>query len=126
MWERLCGTVKRAARKTCGKKVYSRDQLTTILCQLEDAINRRPLVVSEDGSTLTPAHFLFGASPPPLEVGPILPPMESDGRALEKMVRIRRQGADHLWRRWTREYLVTLRQWRQPSNRKPGKRPFPG
>ena len=88
-----------------------------MLAELEDGINRRPLVAADDNS-LTPAHFLYGAPPPPLEMahlGKATPPPQLDPKALTRMARHRNLLAAHLWRRWRNEYLVTLRNWRRPS-----------
>ena len=117
--ERMVGTVKRAAKKTCGRRALSKDELSTVMSQLEAAINRRPLMVDENGATITPAHFLFGATPPPLLQGPTHEPTASDPtEALNKLSRIRRQVSQDLWRRWTRDYLSSLRQWRRrPTNK---------
>ena len=85
--------------------------------ELEYRINRRPLVAADDDS-LTPAHFLYGAPPPPLEMahlGKATPPPQFDPNALTRLARHRNLLAAHLWRRWKKEYLVTLRNWRRPS-----------
>ena len=111
--ERMVGSVKNAAKKTCGRRSFSRNQLETVLCQLEASINRRPLIVDENGETITPAHFLYGATPPSLmmSLGQELP--DSSSVVLGKLARIRRQLSLHLWNRWSNEYLVSLRQWRR-------------
>ena len=63
-WERLVGTVKSALKKTLGRLLVCREELETILFEVEACINSRPLTfVSDeiDGTEpLTPAHFLLG------------------------------------------------------------------
>ena len=119
-WERMVGTVKRACKKTLGSSSLSFVELQTVLTEVEDRINRRPLTTVEDGDVLTPAHFLFGASPPPLEAQyvcdqqpPPLPTPEELSRHLQHRLRV----SSHLWSRWRNEYLTSLRNWRT-RNRK--------
>ncbi|XP_045185375.2 uncharacterized protein LOC123543362 [Mercenaria mercenaria] len=61
-YERLVGIVKRAFRKTIGRKLLTLMQLQTLLKEIETVINSRPLVyVGDDiNSTisLSPNHFL--------------------------------------------------------------------
>jgi hypothetical protein len=61
-YERLVGIVKRALRKSIGRKILTLEQLTTLLKESEAVVNSRPLVyVGEDlksSITLTPRHFL--------------------------------------------------------------------
>ena len=88
-----------------------------ILTELEDRVNRRPLVKDDtqgEAEALTPAHFLFGSSPPPLgfRISTPLPrSMENLTRRLEHRARV----SQHLWSRWEKEYLTTLRDWRKRS-----------
>ena len=112
-YERAVGSVKKAARKTIGNACLSRDEFQTLLCVLEDAVNRRPL--AED---LTPAHFLYGSAPPPLTQGVFEPPQPADPT---KLLRRRQRMSGHLWTRWKNEYLTALRNWRKPKS--PGHRP---
>jgi hypothetical protein len=61
-YERLVGLVKRAMRKTIGRKVLFIDQITTLLKECEAVVNSRPLIyVGDDlksSITLTPRHFI--------------------------------------------------------------------
>jgi hypothetical protein len=111
-YERMVGTVKRAAKKTLGRAAVSEEDLSTLLCQLEAGINRRPLVPSDSGG-ITPAHFLFGAAPPPLhKMGGTGPPGHSNGDVLTRLLRHRQKLSGLLWDAWERDYLSTLRTWR--------------
>ncbi|XP_045167722.2 uncharacterized protein LOC123531009 [Mercenaria mercenaria] len=60
-YERLVGLVKRALRKSLGKKLLTLVQLQTLLKEVEAVVNTRPLVYTGevlDENVLTPAHFL--------------------------------------------------------------------
>lgn len=60
-YERLVGLVKRALRKSIGRRCLNRTQLETIITEAEAIVNSRPLVMCGslgEGETLTPAHFL--------------------------------------------------------------------
>ena len=61
-WERLVRSVKSALRKSLGTHSLTRRELETVLCEVEQSVNSRPLTpASEDPKEpgpLTPAHFL--------------------------------------------------------------------
>ena len=118
-WERVIGTIKGSCKKTLGNSGLSETELRTVLTDLEDRINRRPLLVWDD-SSITPAHFLFSGPPPPLH--PMSTPTEIPEITSDKLIRMlqhRQNIASHLWARWKAEYLPTLRNWRCKKNSKP-------
>jgi hypothetical protein len=62
-YERLVRTVKACLKKTLGKAFVTFEELQTILCDIEVAVNNRPLAyVSEDDldEALTPFHLMYG------------------------------------------------------------------
>ena len=62
-WERLVRSTKSALRKSLGKALIGRSELETVLFEVEACINSRPLTyVEEEGTPLTPSHFLLGRS----------------------------------------------------------------
>jgi hypothetical protein len=64
-YERLVRSVKGCLKKTLGKAFITFEELQTILCEIEVAINNRPLAyVSEDDldEALTPFHLMHGRS----------------------------------------------------------------
>ncbi len=60
-YERLVGLVKRALRKTIGRKHLTLDQMSTVTKEAESVVNSRPLVyVGDDlksSIAITPRHF---------------------------------------------------------------------
>jgi hypothetical protein len=123
-WERMVGTVKRSCKKTLGNSSLSLQELQTVLTELEDRINRRPLTPSDDVG-ITPAHFLFIGPPPPLETVRLsdkVPPVpESTPQVLTRKYHHLQQTSCHLWRRWKSDYLLTLRNWHRPQLKRPVK-----
>ena len=61
-YERLVGLTKRSLRKTLGKRKAKREQLMTLLHELEAVNNSPPLTYMDNdiisAKTLTPSHFL--------------------------------------------------------------------
>ena len=105
-WERMVGLTKCALRRTLGRALLGREELETVLCDIESAINARPLtVVSDDPDDLRPlrpADFLH------CPVG-----ADSDGgkEDLRGRKRYHQAVAAHLWKRWQQEYLRNLRDF---------------
>lgn len=117
-WERMIGTIKRSCKKTVGNSSLALWELITVIVELEDRINRRPLVQQED-NVLSPAHFLLGVGPPPLVSSGIPPGALDEANPLERRWQHRRKLSRDLWTRWTKDYLATLRDWRRKSLRSP-------
>jgi hypothetical protein len=115
-YERMVGTIKRALKTTLRGAALSASEAATILAELEERVNRRPLVAArqEEGvKALTPAHFVYGAEPPRL--GPMAEEELSnfDCRLRRRYGHVRRVAA-RLWKRWQQEYIPQLRAWRRP------------
>ena len=62
-WERLVRSVKSALRKSLGTHSLAKKELETVLCEVEQSINSRPLTPTSEHpgepGPLTPAHFLM-------------------------------------------------------------------
>lgn len=77
-YERIVRSMKTALRKTIGQSLLTYEELETVLCEIEQSINARPLVYqSEDdlGQAITPLHLIHGPNFP-LRV--ILPTMSTN------------------------------------------------
>ncbi len=123
-YERMIGIVKSALRKTIKKKSLSQDQFYTILTEIENSVNSRPLCyVSgdiEDPEILTPRHFL---TVNPISDLPILESELDDPDYIPKPSNVTQileswKRGQHLlqrfWESWSREYLIYLKHDRHP------------
>lgn len=61
-YERLVGIVKTLLKKIIGKALCNYEKLTTSLCEVESAVNMRPLTYVNDelSNILTPYHMIYG------------------------------------------------------------------
>ena len=109
-WERMIGLTKFAFRRTLGRALLGKEELETVLCNIESAINARPLTAvsddPEDPRPLRPVDFLQ------CPVGDESAGSEED---LRGRLWYHKTVASHLWRRWQREYLRNLRDFQQAS-----------
>ncbi|KAJ8711214.1 hypothetical protein PYW07_008456 [Mythimna separata] len=113
-WERMVRAVKEALYVTL-KEVHPSDEtLATLLVEVENTVNSRPLthvnVSPDEPEALTPNHILIGPNPH----------VPSPGNFTAADVTARHQWrraqalADVFWRRWVREYLPLLQNRREP------------
>ena len=112
-WERMVGTVKASLRKTLGKSRLCRQELETVLHEVEACVNSRPLtfvgdVLADSGRQLTPSHFLLGRSSPQAKVT-IPDNSESDIQQLTRLDHKQSELATEFWEVWRDSYLKNLR-----------------
>lgn len=108
LWERAVQSAKKHMRRVIGDQVLTIEEFTTLVCRVEAMLNSRPLTpMSSDPSdldVLTPGHFLTG--------GPLvsLPEIDQTNTPMNRLRRWRllQSFAQHIWKRWHREYLHTL------------------
>ncbi|KRX99145.1 hypothetical protein T4E_10779 [Trichinella pseudospiralis] len=115
-WERLVRSVKTALRKVLAKALVSREELVTILCEIEARINARPLTTISDDSNdlepLTPFHFLTGRTL--MELPDMTTRRLVGNKSTSTTMTLRRRWyyqrkiLRHLWQRWRKEYLVNF------------------
>jgi hypothetical protein len=82
------------------------EQLNTTLISIEAAVKSRPIMQGEDSAALTPAHFLIG--------GLVTIPTGTEPAVrqnLAKELRLKQKLSDDFWKRWTKEYLLELRNF---------------
>ncbi|CAL8069059.1 unnamed protein product [Orchesella dallaii] len=107
-WERLVGVVKTSLRKVLGKAVLNKEELVTVLCDVEATVNRRPLAyVSEDPEDLkplTPHMFLYGIPNSHVPEADV-----HDGASLSKRLKLLQILREDLRSRFRKEYLGQLR-----------------
>ena len=116
VWERQIRSVRRVLSTIMTEQIPTSEMLTTLLVIAEGIINNRPLTpVSDDPNDLeplTPNHLLIH-QPASVPLGLF---NENDLYCRRKWHQVQYL-ADVLWRRWTKEYLMTLRQrtkWHGP------------
>jgi hypothetical protein len=114
MYERLVAVVKKPLRIVLRNKLLSFTEAATVLAELEERVNRRPLFPLGQ-NVITPAHFLYGCAPPNLAPRNV----SLDEVPLTRRWYHAQRIAESLWKRFKTEYLPTLRGWRsmlrQPS-----------
>ena len=117
-FERLIGLFKRAFYKSIGNGNLTWEELDEIVIDIEIALNNRPLTYLEDDVTLpvlTP-NSMLNINP---SVLPELKPNYIEERDLRKRAKFLRKCKEVMWRRWTREYVRSLREkHRQLSGKK--------
>lgn len=126
LWEAAVKSVKIHLRKIVGSVKLTYEELSTVLTQIEASLNSRPLTYmsNPDGDgvePLTPGHFLIGK---PLCALPERDVLSAKNPRLLKRWQLCEYLVQHFWRRWSREYINTLRKfykWHDPTrNLKPG------
>ena len=111
-YERMVKTVKQSLRSSLLNRKISFVEMETILTEIEEAVNRRPLhQVATEENPLTPYHFLYGVAPIP-ENHPI---PDLSGEILGKIWKNRLLASHEFWRSFRRKYLSSLRSWRRAS-----------
>ena len=115
-FERLIGIFKSAFYKVVGKGLLTFEELSDVVLDVEICMNNRTLSYLEDDiefPILTPNSFV-------LQQSNVLPELEGhhieDGD-LRKRAKYLRNIKNHLWSRWQREYLTSLRQRYQTNHR---------
>ncbi|XP_028408219.1 uncharacterized protein LOC114530797 [Dendronephthya gigantea] len=111
-YERLVRTVKTCLKKTLGRAFVTFEELQTVLCEIEVAINNRPLAyVSDDDldEALTPFHLMHGRN-----VGKRTKPGDfifptSVVQCKRRLFHVRKVLKD-FWARFRGSYLSELRQ----------------
>jgi hypothetical protein len=105
----MIGTVKRCLRKVLGQSRLTEEQLNTTLISIETAVNSRPITQGEDSAALTPAQFLIGEGLVTIPTGT----ERTVRQKLAKELRLKQKLSDDFWKRWTKEYLLELRNFHE-------------
>ncbi|VDM14950.1 unnamed protein product [Wuchereria bancrofti] len=58
LYERLVGLTKRAFRRAVGRKLLQERDLETLIIEIEDVLNTRPLINSDDIKAIRPVDFI--------------------------------------------------------------------
>lgn len=110
LWESGIKSMKHHLQRIIGETILTYEEFHTVTTRVEAVLNSRPLTPMSsdpaDLSVLTPAHFIIGSS---LSALPEPEHQDSSPDHLRRWQRIQ-VFSQHLWRRWSREYLYTLQQ----------------
>ena len=116
LFERLVRSTKRCLRKAVGKHRLTFEELVTVLDEIEAVLNSRPItyVYENDIETpLTPSHLFCGRRL--LDQNDNLEQAsDEDVDVSQEQIVERAKGTDrivaHFWNRWSKEYLLSLRE----------------
>ena len=119
LWESAVKSMKRHMKRVLGTTPFTFEELTTISCQVEACLNSRPLLPitshNQDGlSTLTASHFLLYQSPGSYPEDPRITGTQDTLKRFHQCQAM----VQHIWQRWSREYLHTLQgrtKWQHQS-----------
>ena len=118
LWEAAVKSMKNHLKRVVATVKLTFEEFATILTQIEACLNSRPLIAlscDDDGvDALTPGHFLIGR---PLESLPD-PAFSYRPVSLLRRWHLCQNLVRHFWRRWSSEYLSSLRKftkWHHPS-----------
>ena len=107
LWEAGVKSIKRLLRRQMGRIVLNFEELATILAQIEQILNSRPLTPlstdPNDVQFLTPGRFLVSS---PLTALPSSNELDTEVPGLQRW-RLIQLLLQRLWKRWTRENLLT-------------------
>lgn len=110
IWERGIRSVKYHIKRVIGQNLLTYEEFYTLLTTVEACLNSRPISpLSQDPNDLlplTPNHFLIG-EPPTAIAEPDYSHLKENRLSRYQLIEQMRQ---HFWRRWYKEYLISLHQ----------------
>lgn len=114
-YERLIGIVKSVLKRILGRRVLSLVELQTISAEVSAMVNSRPLtwVSDEVGDVpLAPSDFLgkHGKRPTIPCSQQLLDPPDSSANSLVVLFKRQETLLNHIWKRWSTDYLLGLRE----------------
>ena len=116
VFERMVGTVKRCLRKVLGNARLTQDEMSTVLVEIENTVNSRPLTYCDeeyDLQVLTPSHLLVGrrisALSDNVDIDLDIDEDANDYNLSKRFLYLTRK-LGHFWKRWRNEYLLGLRE----------------
>ena len=116
-YERMVGVVKGCLRKSLFKKLLSWDELVTLLMEIEQCVNNRPLTYISsalpDVEPLTPNHLLKGEVTqimPPVSTTDTLDPLYLDHDQLNQQYTKLSDVIHKFVQVWSKDYLTALKE----------------
>ena len=118
-FERLVKSTKRCLKKILANARLNYEELLTLLCEVEAVLNSRPItyVYCEDMETpLTPSHLVLGKRLLTLPDPPLQEDFQEGRVEVTRRAKYLQVVSTHFWRRFRREYLLSLREHYQPAS----------
>ena len=106
---------KSALYKVIGNSKLKFRELETVLIQVDGILNNRPLMYQSDSlddKLITPNHLIYGEPLPLLgahDYG------SDEDVELSKRSRILPEKKEHVWKRWLKEYILSLREYHRAN-----------
>ena len=118
VWERMIRSVRKILHSIIGTQRVDDERLTTLFCEVEATLNSRPITAvspdCNDLEPLTPNHLLRACATEQPSLGGVLPDV-----SYQRRWKHAQSLADRFWRRWSREYLHSLRMRQRRLVRSP-------
>ena len=118
LWEAAVKSMKHHLRRVMGDSILTYEEMTTILCQIEQVLNNRPLMAltnnPDDIFALTPSVLVNGSRLDAISQ-PCLQAMDARWHPAKRF-RALQQLLSQFWKRWASEYVASLQprgKWRQ-------------
>ena len=119
-YERMVGMTKGILRKALGNSKLTFREFEVILIKAESILNNRPLTYQSeelDKQALTPNHLIYGDK---LATMPTVPEDCFSDDIIGKRKLYVEEKLNHVWSRWSSEYLATLREFHKVKDQKAG------
>ena len=119
-YERIVGMTKGILRIVLGNSKLTFRDLEVILIKAESILNNRPLTYQSEElekQALTPNHLIYGDK---LATMPTVPEDCFSDDIIWKRKLYVEEKLNHVWSRWSSEYLATLREFHKVKDQKAG------